>query len=87
MRWVSRSATGGARTVGRRSTCRYVGGQHVRSGDGVDLWYDPVPEDDVVVVDGIRVTDGFRTTLDRMRRVGDVREAVVAADQMSTPGW
>lgn len=63
-----------------------LGRQRVRGGDGVELWFDPLPEEDVVEIDGIRFTRPARTCLDRMRRADDLREAVVVVDQMAHAG-
>jgi hypothetical protein len=60
-----------------------LGDQRIRAGDGFDRWFDPLCDDDVVEVGGIRFTGAARTCLDRMRRATDLREAVVVVDQMT----
>jgi hypothetical protein len=63
-----------------------LGGPRIRRAAGLELWCDPLPDADVVAVGGVRLTRALRTMLDRMRRAGDLREAVVAADQMTHAG-
>ena len=60
-----------------------LGGQRIRGGGGIELWFDPLPENDVTEIDGLRFTRPTRTCLDRMRRAPDLRESVVVADQMT----
>jgi hypothetical protein len=63
-----------------------LGGRRIRSADGLALWCDPLPDSDIVEVGGLPFTRPPRTTLDRMRRGENLREAVVVADQMTHPG-
>ena len=60
-----------------------LGDARVSATSAIDRWFDPLPEADVAEVDGIRFTEARRTTFDRMRRADDLREAVVAVDQMT----
>lgn len=60
-----------------------LSGARLSGTSGLDAWCDPLPVTDVREVDGLRFTAPPRTAFDRMRRADDLREAVVAADQMS----
>jgi len=60
-----------------------LGGARITGTSGLEPWCDPLPDAEVREVDGLRFTAPRRTTFDRMRRARDLREAVVAADQMT----
>jgi hypothetical protein len=60
--------------------------RQIRPLPGVALWYDRLPPEDVVVVDGVAVTSPSRTCFDGMRRAENLVQAVVFADRMLHAG-
>lgn len=56
--------------------------RRIRAGAGSELSRDPLPEDDVVEIHGVRYTAEPRTCFDGMRLATDLVEAVVFADLM-----
>jgi hypothetical protein len=54
--------------------------RQIRRVPGIDLWYDRLRSEEVVVVDGVPVTVAPRTCFDGMRRAENLVEAVVFAD-------
>jgi hypothetical protein len=62
-----------------------VGRRRVRPRDGLTIRQDVIAPDDVVVVDGLRVTSYERTAWDLVRRL-DAVEGVVALDALSRVG-
>lgn len=60
-----------------------LGGARISGTSGLEPWCDPLPDTDVRELGGLRFTAPRRTMFDRMRRARDLREAVVAADQMT----
>jgi hypothetical protein len=63
-----------------------VPSREIRVLPGLHLWYDRLPPEEVVVIDGIAATTPARTCFDGMRRAGDIVEAVVFADRMLHAG-